>query len=369
MHYQRLIRPVLFQFDAEGVHHLAMSGLRVGLAIPFVRAAARRVYTVNAACLRQTLWGVDFANPVGLGAGFDKNARYIRELAALGFGAIEIGTVTGQAQAGNPRPRLFRLPADRGLLNRMGFNNDGSEVVAARLGRGGFLHRDPGAVLGVNIGKTKLVALEDAPADYELSFRRLFDFAQYFVVNVSSPNTPGLRALQDKEPLAELLGRLQALNQQLAAQKGGQRRPVLLKIAPDLNDAQLQDILQVIEVCGIDGIIATNTTVERDGLRTPGQAHLGSGGVSGAPVRRRALQIIAQVYRETDGRLPIIGVGGIFSAQDALETMRAGASLVQVWTGFVYEGLGCVRRINQGLLRACETHGWKNIGEAIGLDA
>lgn len=341
-----------------------MKWLRVALGLSFVRAIIKRWCRVHTPELEQTMWGLKFDNPVGLAAGFDKNAEHFNELAALGFGYVEIGTVTGEGQAGNERPRMFRLPDDSGLLNRMGFNNHGSSVVAARLGKKRI---EP--LLGVNIGKTKVVPLDEAPADYEKSFRRLFDFARYFVVNVSSPNTPGLRELQNKEPLTRLLGHLQNINAEMAAQKSVHRRPILLKIAPDITDGQLDDILEVIEACDIDGIIATNTTIERDDLRTRGQQDLGPGGVSGRPVRQRSVELIKRIYTLTDGKLPIIGVGGIFTAEDALETIRAGASLVQVWTGFIYEGPSAIRRINRGLTRACEEEGWANIGEAVGLDA
>jgi dihydroorotate dehydrogenase len=340
-----------------------MNLLRLALGLSLVRAVIKWRCRVNKTVLAQTQWGLTFDNPVGLAAGFDKNAEHFNKLSALGFGFIEIGTVTGKGQPGNSRPRMFRLPADAGLLNRMGFNNHGSSAVAARLTRKRI---EP--LLGVNIGKTKKVALKDAPADYEESFRRLFDFARYFVVNVSSPNTPGLRSLQSKGPLTELLNHLQQVNADVAANKGVSRRPILLKIAPDITDGQLEDILEVVEACRIDGIIATNTTIERADLNTPGQQDLGSGGVSGKPVRKRSLELIRQIYARTDGELPIIGVGGIFDAADALETIRAGASLVQVWTGFVYEGPGMVRRINQGLVSACKEHGWKHISEAVGLD-
>jgi dihydroorotate dehydrogenase len=361
--YKRLLRPILFGFDAESVHRFAMRALGLVLALAPVRAVFRAYYQVGDARLEQSLWGLGFENPVGLAAGFDKNAEHFNELSALGFGHIEIGTVTGQGQRGNERPRMFRLPADRGLLNRMGFNNDGSAAVASRLADASI---EP--LLGVNIGKTKVVPLEEAASDYETSFRRLFGFARYFVVNVSSPNTPGLRSLQNKEPLTELLGHLQQINAELAEEQGTERRPILLKIAPDITDGQLDDILEVVAACELDGVIATNTTIERDALQTPGQDELGAGGVSGRPVRRRSLELIKQIYRKTDGRLPIVGVGGVFSAADALETMRAGASLVQLWTGFVYEGPSAVRRINRGLARACRDNGWSNIGEAVGLD-
>ncbi|MFU8803716.1 MAG: quinone-dependent dihydroorotate dehydrogenase [Bradymonadaceae bacterium] len=360
----RFIRAVLFALDAELVHKLVMGLWSFFMRFALIRGLVRRRHGVRTPVLEQSLWGLDFENPVGLAAGFDKDGRYFNALHALGFGFIEIGTVTGQAQEGNPRPRLFRLPEDQALLNRMGFNNAGSDGVAGNL----VVQRiEP--LLGINIGKTKVVPIEEAPSDYEESFRKLYPYGRYFVVNVSSPNTPGLRKLQNREPLEELLRRLQTLNRSLADQRGEEPRPLLLKIAPDIEDTQLDDILAVVKACELDGIMATNTTIEREGLRTPGQADLGTGGVSGRPVRRRSLELIKAIYRKTDGRLPIIGVGGIFTAADAMETIEAGASLVQVYTGFIYEGPGMVRRINRGLEQACDQRGWAHISEAIGHNA
>jgi dihydroorotate dehydrogenase len=301
---------------------------------------------------------------VGLGAGFDKNAKCVNPLASFGFGFIEIGTVTGQAQSGNERPRLFRLPDDEALLNRMGFNNEGSEEVARRLRT-----QEIEPVLGVNIGKTKTVPLEEADRDYELSFRRLYDPARYFVVNVSSPNTPGLRDLQKYEPLSNLLGHLSALNETLAERREDVPKPLLLKISPDLSDSELDAVLKVVDERGVDGIIATNTTVEREGLETESHRDLGPGGISGRPLRDESLDFIRRIYSKTDGELPIVGVGGIFSAEDALDAIRAGASLVQIWTGFVYEGPSLPGRINEGLRDACREHGWDSINEAVGIDA
>lgn len=357
----RLLRSLLFRFDAETIHHAVMGLFSTLLALGPVRALWRRLHTVRAPALRQEVFGVAFENPVGLAAGFDKNAQWFNALGALGFGFVEIGTVTGQAQQGNPTPRMFRLPADRGLLNRMGFNNAGAEAVAARLSGARI---EP--TLGVNIGKTKVVPLEDAPADYARSFELLYPYARYFVVNVSSPNTPNLRQLQERGPLLELMSALGALNVRLADERGEARRPILLKIAPDVSDALLEDILEVIDEADVDGIIATNTTISREGLDTPGQSELGNGGVSGAPVRARALSIVRAIYTHTRGELPIVGVGGIFTAEDALETIEAGASLVQVWTGFVYEGPGMVKRINAGLARECARRGVSSIAELVG---
>jgi dihydroorotate dehydrogenase len=350
-----LVRPILFQFDAETIHRAVMSAADIALAGP-VRAALRPYYTVDDPRLRTRVFGIDFPNPVGLAAGFDKNAEHVRALQTFGFGHIEIGTVTGEGQPGNDRPRLFRLPDDEGLLNRMGFNNQGSAIVSKRLEA-----RPPGGILGVNIGKTKKVALEDAVADYEKSFRSLYSHASYFVVNVSSPNTPGLRELQSKEPLLELLCHLQEVNHELGGVLGP--KPLLVKIAPDLTYTQILDVLEVIEERDLDGIVATNTTIERDTLKTPGQQDLGSGGVSGRPLTDHSLEVVRYIHRQAP-ELPIVGVGGIFDATDALAMIAAGASLVQVWTGFIYRGPGIVRDINRGLLEACNNSGWAHISEA-----
>lgn len=359
----RFFRPLLFSFDAESIHRFALKALRLGLAPNVCRRLARWLYSCESPELRQQIWGLDFPNPVGLAAGFDKNAECVNQLGALGFGFIEAGTVTGRPQEGNERPRMFRLPEDDGLLNRMGFNNEGSEAVAERLEG-----VDIEPVLGMNIGKSKVVPLDEAPSDYEKSFRRLFDFGDYFVVNVSSPNTPGLRDLQRYEPLREILDHVGELNAELAAGRSTRERPLLVKISPDLSSSELDAVLRVVDDCAIDGIIATNTTVERDGLATPGQEDLGSGGVSGRPLTGRSLEFIRTIYRETGGDVPIVGVGGIFSAGDALRAIRAGASLVQVWTGFVYRGPGLPRYINEGLLQLCRNRGWESIAEAVGTD-
>jgi dihydroorotate dehydrogenase len=361
--FYKLIRPILFLFDAESVHRAVMSVTGFVLGLGLVRRLTRWWYAVRDERLEQHVLGLDFENPVGLAAGFDKNAEHFNALHALGFGHVEVGTVTGEGQIGNERPRLFRLEPDRGLLNRMGFNNKGSAAVEAHLSGATI---EP--TLGINIGKTKVVDLEDAPADYEKSFRRLFEYADYFVVNVSSPNTPGLRSLQNREPLTRLLSHLQELNRSLAEAERSARKPILLKIAPDITEGMLDDILDVLEDCELDGIIATNTTIERDDLKTEGHEDLGPGGVSGKPVQEQSLELISAIYQKTGGAFPIIGVGGIFDADDALDAIRAGASLVQVWTGFVYEGPATVKRINKGLVDACRANGWTSISEARGLD-
>lgn len=358
----RTLRALLFAFDAEHIHHTIMRLTKLALGLKPLRSLSFAALDVRDPALEQTLWGVRFKNPVGLAAGFDKDARYIHELEALGFGAIEIGTITGQQQPGNPTPRLFRLPQDQALLNRMGFNNGGAPQARARLSALGARQ----AALGVNIGKSKVVALEDAAADYLLSLTLLFEFADYLVVNVSSPNTPGLRQLQEKAPLSALLATLKARAAELAAEQGCAPKPLLLKIAPDLSDAQLDDVLEVVRQVGVDGLIATNTTISRQGLQTAQVEALGAGGISGQPVRARALEVVSYLYRETRGQVPIIGVGGIFTGEDAVAMLEAGASAVQVWTGFVYEGPTMVRRINAHILHTLKARGLTHVSQLTG---
>ncbi len=336
-----LAKKLLFRIDAETAHGLTMKALDVGMRGSALAAMKGRT-TVEDPSLRVNAFGLDFPNPVGLAAGFDKNAEHVDALFGFGFGHIEIGTVTGEGQQGNPKPRLFRLPNDRALLNRMGFNNQGASAVAERLAR----HR-PEGILGINLGKTKVVPNDEAHLDYEKSFRLLYDFGDYFVVNVSSPNTPGLRDLQERGPLLALLEHLQELNVQLAQERGTQPRPLLLKISPDLTDTAVVEVVEVVERASLSGIIATNTTISREGLISLGLEGLGAGGISGAPVAARRCDVVRLIRRHT--KLPIIGVGGIFNADDAKDTLNAGANLVQVWTGFVYEGPKIVQRINQGL--------------------
>ena len=356
-----LVRPLLFTLPAERAHHAGTAALNAALLAPPARTLARTLFDVRDPALAVERFGLRFPNPVGLAAGFDKSGESFNALGALGFGHVEIGTVTALAQPGNPPPRLFRLPADRALLNRMGFNNPGAKAVAARLRRTGI---DP--VLGINIGKSKAAPLEDAAADYLRSLELLEPFAAYLVVNVSSPNTPGLRQLQDAAPLRALLGALRARAGELAAARGGTPRPILLKIAPDLTDPQVEEAAGIAVEEGMAGLIATNTTVSREGLRTPGVDGMGAGGISGAPVHRRALEVVSLVHRAAGARLPVIGVGGVFGADEAWAMIRAGASLVQVWTGFVYRGPGIARDINRGLLARLRREGMRSIGEAVG---
>ncbi|RAL20209.1 dihydroorotate dehydrogenase (quinone) [Lujinxingia litoralis] len=355
----RAVRGVLFGLDAEQAHYLVMGAWSRLMRPAPIRELAQRALRVDDPRLGQKLWGVHFANPVGLAAGFDKDARWVNALGALGFGHVEVGTVTALAQAGNPRPRLFRLTEDEALLNRMGFNNGGSQAVARRLEE---LRVEP--VLGINIGKSKVTPLDRAREDYATTLRELHRFADYLVVNVSSPNTPGLRSLQEKAPLRELLGSLQALNASLS--EGTRRTPLLVKMAPDLGEGAIDDVLEVVAEVGIDGVVATNTTISRQGLRAPGVEELGAGGVSGRPLARRSREVIGYIYRRTRGEVPIVGVGGIFDAEDALEALEAGASLVQVWTGFVYEGPLMVRRMQLELLELLERRGYASVSEAVG---
>lgn len=338
-----LIRKILFSIDAEKVHYMVMKRLTTAYAVAPMRAMLKSMFVLKDKKLERTLWGITFPNPVGLAAGFDKDAKFTDALACLGFGFIEIGTVTPRPQPGNPKPRLFRLPLDRALINRMGFNNDGATDAVARLRK-----RRERIIIGGNIGKNKDTANEQAADDYEKCFLELYNEVDYFVVNVSSPNTPGLRALQDKEPLTQLLNRLQELNKQ----KGG-KKPILLKIAPDLTNEQLDDIISIIRDTRLAGIVSSNTTISRAGLDTPAAEvdAIGAGGLSGAPLRERATEVIKYIHTHSNGQIPIIASGGIFTAADAKEKLDAGASLVQVYTGFIYEGPRIARNICEGLLK------------------
>jgi len=365
----KILRTVLFFFPPEGVHHFSMKVLRLACGFGPLRKLVEwscRPESDPTQPLRKEVFGLGFRNPVGLGAGFDKNALYLRELKALGFGYVEIGTVTPRPQAGNEQPRLFRLPQDQGLINRMGFNNDGVEVIAGRLkawrasetSHNASRHATTPAartaaplIIGGNIGKNKVTPNEEAWKDYETCFRALYDEVDYFVVNVSSPNTPGLRALQEKDSLHKILTNLQSVNHQLSAQTGIRPRPLLLKIAPDLNQQQLDDVISLALEINLDGLVATNTTIGREGLVTaPDQlTAIGAGGLSGAPLRRRATEVVAYCCEKMQGRIPVIASGGIFTAADAKEKLDAGAALIQVWTGFIYAGPFITRRICQGL--------------------
>ena len=336
--YQRIIRPLLFNFDPERVHHFTFQVLRRLFKSNFVQRQVRQQFCVRDPHLEREVFGIRFPNPVGLAAGFDKDARLYKELSNFGFGFIEIGTLTPLPQPGNEKKRLFRLKEDKAIINRMGFNNEG---VAAAVER---LSGNPGVIIGGNIGKNKATSNEKAAADYVTCFQELYPWVDYFVVNVSSPNTPDLRELQDKKPLLDLLRKLQAENLKKKSPK-----PILLKIAPDLSDNQLLDIIQIVFDTGISGVIATNTTISRNGLEN--QARQEAGGLSGAPLRKLATEVISFLYRNSGGSFPIIGVGGIMSPEDAIEKLEAGASLVQLYTGFIYQGPGLVREINQEIIK------------------
>lgn len=343
--YKAILKPLFFLLPAERAHHLTLFLLKMVLNIPLVGSMFRMAFSIKDKSLEREVFGLTFPNPVGLAAGFDKDGKHFRAMSALGFGFIEVGTVTPKGQAGNPQPRLFRLPDDEALINRMGFNNEGVKALVDRLKRG----KPKDLIIGGNIGKNKLTPNEDATSDYVLCFEALFPYVDYFVVNVSSPNTPNLRALQDKEPLTNLLRVLQEKNQAQSTPK-----PLLLKIAPDLTDSQLDDIIEIVETSGIEGIIATNTTISRAGLQTYESTveQIGAGGLSGQPVKDRSTEVIRYLHQKSGGRITIIGVGGIASVADALEKLEAGASLVQVYSGLVYEGPDLVKKINQGILAA-----------------
>lgn len=351
----RIIRNILFIFPAEGVHYFSMNVLKLFCSIRITRKFIASQLTTHYIPL--TCIGLDFKNPVGLGAGFDKNAKYLRELECLGFGAVEIGTVTPAPQSGNKKPRLFRLPKDLALVNRMGFNNDGAEVIAKRLkewrdqlsnkpaGSRGQLtisNRQSAMKIGGNIGKNKNTLNEDAWKDYAICFNLLHPFVDYFVVNVSSPNTPGLRELQEKASLRKILLHLHMINNGKAVSK-----PILLKIAPELTKGQIDDIIDIAMEIKLDGLIVTNTTISRESLITPVSQIMkfGAGGLSGKPLKYKSTEIVRYIHHKTSGSIVIIASGGVFTGEDAIEKFEAGASLVQVWTGFIYEGPGIVKKI------------------------
>lgn len=359
----RVLRAPLFGLPAETAHNVAIGGLRAALGTPAARELARRALSVEASELRVRLWGIDFPSPVGLAAGLDKSGAAFNQLAALGFGFIEIGTVTAEPQPGNPRPRLFRLEQDRALVNRMGFNNPGAEAVSRELASSTI---EP--VLGVNIGKSRATPIEAAIEDYLRSVDLLHPYARYVVINVSSPNTPGLRSLQEAGPLRELITAVVSRLRDFAAAAGTEPLPMLVKLAPDLEDERIDEAVAIGAEAGAAGIIATNTTTSRTGLGSPPTRieSIGPGGLSGAPLAARARAVVSRIHARTGGALPIIGVGGIFSADDAWEMLRAGASLVQVYTGFIYQGPGLPREINTGLLSRMRRDGIRTLDEIVG---
>ena len=339
----KIVRFILFFFNPEFIHNILFKLIKFSAMIPGINWTWRLLFKVQDTRLEREVFGLKFENPVGLAAGFDKDAKLFDELGAFGFGFVEIGTVTPLPQQGNPKPRLFRLKQDHGLINRMGFNNSGIEAITSRLRR-----KKTKLIIGGNIGKNKLTPNEDAVSDYEICFEKLFPYVDYFAVNVSSPNTPGLRDLQEKAPLTALLNRLQELNS--AKDK---RKPILLKIAPDLTNAQLDDIVTIVADTKIDGVIATNTTIDRNGLKTDKNKlkAIGDGGLSGNPVKSRSTEVIKYLADTSNKAFPIIGVGGIHSTEDALEKLDAGATLVQLYTGFIYEGPALIKRINKAILQ------------------
>lgn len=338
----KIVKPLFFTMDAETAHHTVTGGLKTFHKIWGAKSLLKQRFCVEDPLLERNVFGLTFKNPVGLAAGFDKNAEFVDEFASLGFGFIEIGTVTPRPQAGNEKPRMFRLPKDGALINRMGFNNQGVDVAAMRLK---YFTKRNGLIIGGNIGKNKDTPNEEAVNDYIICFDRLFEVVDYFVVNVSSPNTPGLRDLQEKEPLKHILNTLQERNKKHEIPK-----PILLKIAPDLTDSQLDDIVEIVQETKIAGVIATNTTISRADLVSEDSLKDEAGGVSGKPLSDRSTEVVRYLSEKSNQSFPIIGVGGIYSPSEAVSKIQAGASLVQVYTGLIYEGPGLVKRICKELI-------------------
>jgi dihydroorotate dehydrogenase len=358
----KILRSILFLLPAETAHYFSMNVFKALCSVPFIKKILSSLFTIHDSRLTKQQFGLTFKNAVGLGAGFDKNARYLNELETMGFGFVEIGTVTPKPQAGNDKPRLFRLPKDKALINRMGFNNDGVEAVVKRLKKwkewqesgvksrepensSSTIHHSP-MLIGGNIGKNKITPNEEAWKDYEICFNALHDYVDFFVVNVSSPNTPGLRELQEKDALKKILTHLQTLNENKTNQK-----PILLKIAPDLTKTQIDDVIELATEIRLDGLVATNTTISREQLQTPNSTleTIGAGGLSGKPLQKRSTEIVQYIHQQTKGTIPFIGSGGIFTGKDAIEKLDSGASLIEVWTGFIYEGPFIVKNILKSL--------------------
>lgn len=342
--YRILIRPILFLLPPETIHRILVTVLRVFLGIPGIYGIIKRIFHPNNPALQTEFLGMTFTHPVGLAAGFDKNAEAYREFHAFGFSFIEIGTITPIGQPGNPKPRSFRITRDQGLINRMGFNNHGAKAAAQKLS----CRRPKELILGGNIGKNTITPNEEAVSDYEAVFRAIYDGVDYFVVNVSCPNITDLRKLQDQDSLESILGRILEIRDQQPV-----RKPVLLKISPDLNDQQLDETLEIISRMKLDGVVATNTTITRDGLKTSPERieAIGNGGMSGAPITRRSLEVVRYIHEKSSGNIPIIAVGGIMSVEDAMNMFDAGAALIQLYTGFIYRGPGLAKRINKELLK------------------
>ncbi|MEK6281181.1 MAG: quinone-dependent dihydroorotate dehydrogenase [Acidobacteriota bacterium] len=363
MLYRSWLRPLLFRLPAETAHELALHSLSI---IPKLTKSLLGERYRRSPFGKLRRFGLTFTNPVGLAAGFDKDGIALESLAALGFGFIEAGTVTYHPQPGNERPRLFRLPRDQALINRAGFNNRGARAFAKHV-----VGNKPDCVLGVSIGKSKKVSLEEAVKDYVKSFETVFPVADYIAVNVSSPNTPRLRELQHASYLEELLSALQDRNTQLANRSGQTELPILVKLSPDLSDEEFTEIVRVVQRNNVAGLIATNTTTGRSGLKTDADRirAVGDGGLSGAPLRRRSTNVVATLHNLTGGSMAIIGVGGIFTADDAWQMISAGASLIQIYTGFIYEGPTIVREINEGLRSIISREGFVSLDEAVGCRA
>ncbi|ANY68557.1 dihydroorotate dehydrogenase (quinone) [Paenibacillus sp. BIHB 4019] len=363
MLYSSLGKPIFFRMDPEKAHHLVIDGLHAAGRVPGMTSIMHAMYGVNETPeLAVDLFGIHFPHPIGLAAGLDKNAKAADGFSSIGFGFMEVGTVTPKSQPGNEQPRLFRLPPDEALINRMGFNNDGVDAMAERLNKR-KIHRIP---LAVNIGKNKVTPNELAHEDYRLCIQALYGQGDFFVVNISSPNTPDLRALQHGDELRLLLDTVLEEIRQQASKSGKSAKPVLVKIAPDMTDEQLKLTVATIKDSGVSGIIATNTTVSRTGLTHSNAGEMG--GLSGVPVRERSTEVIRAVYRQTEGKLPIIGSGGIFTAADAYDKIRAGASLVEVYTALIYKGPGLLRELTSGLKERLRKDGYRSITEAIGAD-
>ncbi len=346
MFYRAVIRPVLFRIDPEKVHHIVSYSLKLAFRIPGMNWLSHKIFTVEHPLLEREVFGLKFPNPVGVAAGFDKNATLFHELSNIGFGFVEVGTVTPKPQPGNPKPRLFRLPDDGGLINRMGFNNLGLRHAVEQLKQRG--RKGQTVLIGGNLGKNTLTPNAQAVDDYACLFEGMFDWVDYFVVNVSCPNITDLRELQNQEALMEILVRLQGINH-----KKKNPKPILLKVSPDLNMQQLDEVIDLVKKTKIDGVVAVNTTVARHSLKTPVPQvqEIGRGGLSGKPLSQRALEVVRYLSEKSGKAFPIIGVGGIFTAEDAIAMLAAGADLVQVYTGFIYEGPFLARRINKALLK------------------
>ena len=343
--YKRLIRPILFIFDPELIHHISFFLIKRFINIPGVKYLTKKNFSISSKSLEREVFGIKFPNPVGLAAGFDKNAELFSELSNFGFGFIEIGTVTPQPQPGNKKKRIFRLNKDQSLINRLGFNNKGVNYIKNKLKNKGKI------IIGANIGKNKKTPNEKAIDDYLISFNELYDYVDYFVINISSPNTPNLRDLQDKKPLTSLVKKLN-----LHRNKKKKRKPILLKISPDLSENKLLDIISVIQKEDLDGIIATNTTVTRENLESESKLTSELGGLSGKKLTSKSNEVIRFIHKKSNGSFPIIGVGGVFSPRDVIEKLKSGASLVQVYTGFIYEGPNIVKKINKELLKKSVNH-------------